>query len=597
MFVILLFFSSFYVTCSGPIDPSDHVTSLVVALANQTHVNLDVYLELIGQLEFVLQRTLSHDSATFSKAMSVVTALRVDLRSLAVSVLNKVNRYLLDLQQIVAHQHNKLQAKYKRSLKQHQQQTTIVGELGINFTIRALEQTHVDFGTLLQMTARLNSTLQTFLGDDDVRGAECARILAQVSETLKTYKLDVVTHVHSAMLTLSTLILSELRQTSTTTTTTTTSATSQNQQEQQQSEQKLNYETQIAALRQQVLDKSEQLHALQQKMTLEQERERLRIEQLSALSGSQVWSGSADGTIRLWDLASAQCMKTLVGHSGKVSSLLVISDKWLASASCDRTIRVWSTSGGRLSSQMNKCVATLSGHEDHVWSLAAIGGSQLASGSFDHTIKVWSWTLRRCLRTLVGHEGAVHALAWLEASQKLASASYDTTIRLWNAENGECVRTLRSHRDYVFALDTMDDGVRMVSADRSGTIKIWHVASGRCVRTMPDAHTSGVLALKSFNQTTTTTTQNKWLASAGYDGSISIWNLSRAKRSNHRDDQAERRTLIGHIGAVNSLHYDAARRVLVSAGDDTNMRVWNTSTGECLLTLTGHTASVYSVVF
>jgi WD40 repeat protein len=54
-----------------------------------------------------------------------------------------------------------------------------------------------------------------------------------------------------------------------------------------------------------------------------------------------ILSGSADGTIRVWDSATGACLRTLVGHGGYVSSLAMLSDGRLISSSGDKTVRVW----------------------------------------------------------------------------------------------------------------------------------------------------------------------------------------------------------------------------------------------------------------
>src|SRR5438876_127611 len=58
--------------------------------------------------------------------------------------------------------------------------------------------------------------------------------------------------------------------------------------------------------------------------------------------GKMLASGSADNTIKLWDVASGQELKTLKGHSGSVYSVAFSADgKTVASGSRDTTIRLW----------------------------------------------------------------------------------------------------------------------------------------------------------------------------------------------------------------------------------------------------------------
>ena len=60
-----------------------------------------------------------------------------------------------------------------------------------------------------------------------------------------------------------------------------------------------------------------------------------------AVSESQLFSGSADKTIRVWDLEKNYAhVKTLEGHTNWVDALAVSGSK-LFSGSTDKTIRVW----------------------------------------------------------------------------------------------------------------------------------------------------------------------------------------------------------------------------------------------------------------
>jgi WD40 repeat protein len=62
--------------------------------------------------------------------------------------------------------------------------------------------------------------------------------------------------------------------------------------------------------------------------------------------GNTVVSGGLDGTVRLWDVTTAQERATLQGHGGMVGSLGFSADgKSLVSLGHDWTVRLWETSG------------------------------------------------------------------------------------------------------------------------------------------------------------------------------------------------------------------------------------------------------------
>jgi WD40 repeat protein len=58
-------------------------------------------------------------------------------------------------------------------------------------------------------------------------------------------------------------------------------------------------------------------------------------------------SASHDGTLRVWDLASGTCARTLQGHTDRVLGVAVTGDRRVVSASADGTLRVWDLRSAR----------------------------------------------------------------------------------------------------------------------------------------------------------------------------------------------------------------------------------------------------------
>ncbi len=59
-----------------------------------------------------------------------------------------------------------------------------------------------------------------------------------------------------------------------------------------------------------------------------------------AVTEAYVFTGSADNTIKKWDLVANKCMFTYTGHNSKIHKILVTKDL-LFSTSNDKTGRVW----------------------------------------------------------------------------------------------------------------------------------------------------------------------------------------------------------------------------------------------------------------
>jgi len=77
------------------------------------------------------------------------------------------------------------------------------------------------------------------------------------------------------------------------------------------------------------------------------------------ISNEFVLSGSADATIKLWNINSVECLKTFKGHLNVVSSVEILWNERILSGSVDKTIKIWNVWTGN-------CLHTLKGLTGYV---------------------------------------------------------------------------------------------------------------------------------------------------------------------------------------------------------------------------------------
>ena len=210
----------------------------------------------------------------------------------------------------------------------------------------------------------------------------------------------------------------------------------------------------------------------------------LEMLESSASLANRVASGSADQSVKIWDMDAGVCLATLVGHTGNVYALKQLPGERLASGSRDKTIRIWSL-------ETQACLHTLTGHTDEINALEHVPGAVdllvSASGDKDRSVKLWNMHTFKCVCTLRGHSGFVFALKWIEASKCLATASKDKTIRLWRRkitnDDGlfDLQQTFVGHANTVFALEMVGEST-LASGSADKTIRLWNVHNGECVR-------------------------------------------------------------------------------------------------------------------
>jgi WD40 repeat protein/tetratricopeptide (TPR) repeat protein len=293
--------------------------------------------------------------------------------------------------------------------------------------------------------------------------------------------------------------------------------------------------------------------------------------------GKKLTSGSADKTIKIWDVTTGKVLNTLKGHKGEVYSVGFSPDgKKLASGSADQTIKIWDVTTG-------KVLNTLKGHESRLISVGfSPDGKKLASGSADQTIKIWDVTTGKVLNTLKGHESRVISVGFSPDGKKLASGSGDKTIKIWDVTTGKVLNTLKGHEGEVYSVGFSPDGQQLASGSDDKTIKIWDVTTGKVLNTLKD-NESRLISVE-FSP------DGQQLASGSgiEDQTIKIWDVTTGKVLN---------TLKGHEGLVYSVGFSPDGKKLASGSDDKTIKIWDVTTGKVLNTLKGHEGWVRSVGF
>lgn len=132
-------------------------------------------------------------------------------------------------------------------------------------------------------------------------------------------------------------------------------------------------------------------------------------------------SGSADKTIKFWDLGVNECVKTLEGHKDDVWSIVFFPNKkQLVSASLDGEIKTWNI-------KKNECIHTLD-KLGFICCIISINENQLAIGC-GVNIKIMDLSVNQFVCELQGHSGTIIALS-VKNEDQLVSSSLDKTFRI-----------------------------------------------------------------------------------------------------------------------------------------------------------------------
>ena len=272
--------------------------------------------------------------------------------------------------------------------------------------------------------------------------------------------------------------------------------------------------------------------------------------------GTTLASGSADGTIKLWDVAKRQNIATLEGHTSWITSIAFSPDgKTLASGS-GYSLNLWDVATGTNIATLDRSSQSVSFSPD---------GTILASGYFGGAVKLWDVATRTSIATLEGHSYSVNSVSFSPDGTVLASGSLDDTVKLWDVATRTNIATIAGHKGGINSVSFSPDGKTLASGSYDGSVKLWDVATRTNIATIA-GHKGGINSV-SFSP------DGKTLASGSYDGSVKLWDV--ATRTNIA-------TIAGHKGGINSVSFSPDGTTLASGSYDGTVKLWDTSTSEWL---------------
>lgn len=267
--------------------------------------------------------------------------------------------------------------------------------------------------------------------------------------------------------------------------------------------------------------------------------------------GRRVVSGSADTTLRLWDVTTGEALGTIEGATLGAYAVAVAPDGSKVAAGCkDGVVREFSIPDGKL-------IRDLKGHLGYVHSVAYTpDGGRLLSSAGDGRVRIWSPDSDEAIHAMREHRGGVLSVAISADGRQALSGGRDGTVRLWDLESAELLRTFEGHRGWVQAVCFAVEGGYAFSSGRDGRILKWNLESGEIEAEM--VHGSWVRALAC-------TPDGKYIYAGGDDSLITCWDLLSGTKA---------ATLRGHAASVVDLVLTPDGEHVISASRDSSLLVW-----------------------
>lgn len=179
-------------------------------------------------------------------------------------------------------------------------------------------------------------------------------------------------------------------------------------------------------------------------------------------TGSLFATGSADGTVKVWDATQGHCTHVFKGHGGVMSALYFDINPSrpprLVTASDDCRVRVWDLT-------TRKALLNLDGHSSVVRGLAVTSdGKNIISGGRDKVYSVWDAKTGKLKQTIPVYE-TLEGLGLCEVpanTQQQSSKDIDGKGKKKSLDQGETKQVIWTAGD-------------------SGKIRFWDLESGKSI--------------------------------------------------------------------------------------------------------------------
>lgn len=332
-------------------------------------------------------------------------------------------------------------------------------------------------------------------------------------------------------------------------------------------------------------------------------------------------TGGGDAVVRAWDVESGAERRAFLGSVGRILDLSVAPDGQSIVAVADDKARVWSFSTGELlhtfetpgagiaqarfapnGQRLVTAHVLFSKTADSIrlWDLATeqtvrtfgnsfveklefVGNGKLVTGGPDLLIQLWDIETGQLDRALPGTTLAEQSVQGFQSSTSnsvVTAGCLNGRVITWDSATGQILHDFTGER--LFSLAAIPGTNQLITAHPDNVVRVKDAEVGTTLRSI-EGHTAGSILAVGFSP------DRQQVVSAGNESLIRIWNRAKAEQVSAFAGSASG-------SRVASFSRDGTQILTVSGPPDYAARLLNAKTGESEREFLGHTSWLAAAV-